>query len=81
MNLKFKREFWAGDEHLEVANMYREGLTEKIRGPRIEPWGSPSLGVGVGGLGEASRREEVALEVRENLGCWPVGSQVKKLFK
>lgn len=56
-------------------------LTEKIRGPRIEPWGSPSLGVGVGGLGEASRSEGVALEVRENLGCWPVGSQVKKLFK
>ena len=44
-------------------------MTEKIRGPRIEPWGSPSSGVGVGGVGEVSRREGVAMEVKENLEC------------
>ena len=44
-------------------------MTEKIRGPRIEPWDSLSSGVGVRGLGEVSRREGVAMEVRENLEC------------
>lgn len=76
--MKFRREFWAGDEHLEVANMYREGLTEKIRGPRIEPWGSPSLGVGVGRFRRSQQKRGSGLGSKRKpgmLACWKSGEE------
>lgn len=54
---------------------------EEIRGPRIEPWGSPSLGVR--GLAGASKGEGVAVEVGGKPGMlayWKSGEETLNDF-